>query len=150
MSYANEATEEQQVRVTKVFEELNSSNIEIFDTLYAKDVKFIDPIGEHNGRDILKEYFKELYQNVKSIKFHYDDIISNGSDHVFVWKMTLVATSLNSGNPVIVDGTSVIKFNKENLVYYHRDYFDMGEFIYEKIPFLGWVLSKIKSKMRND
>ena len=30
---------------------------------------------------------------------------------------------------------------------YHRDYFDMGEFIYERVPVLGSVIRAIKRRL---
>ena len=64
--------------------------------------------------------------------------------------MILSAPGLNNGEEVTLEGNSYIKFNENNLVIYHRDYFDMGEFIYEHIPVLGWTLKKIKNKLRGD
>ena len=56
--------------------------------------------------------------------------------------------SLNAGKPIAVDGVSVIKVGgMQGKVIYHRDYFDMGAFIYEHIPLLGNVIKGIKAKM---
>jgi len=137
----------QQEKIKHTFNALKADNMEILDNFYAKDAKFIDPIGEHIGMVQIKEYYQNLYQNVKDIHFEYKDLISDQNKHVLVWKMTLRADGLNSGDPVTLEGNSVINFNEENLVIYHRDYFDMGEFIYEHIPVLGWTLRIIKKKL---
>jgi hypothetical protein len=42
-------------------------------------------------------------------------------------------------------GVSHIKFNGK--VYYHHDYFDMGAFIYERVPVLGTVIRTIKNRL---
>lgn len=138
----------QQEKIKTVFNQLRADNLQILDNFYAPDTEFVDPLGVHKGIDSVKAYYKGLYQNVKDIRFETRELISNGNNHVFVWKMVLVADGLNGGAPVSLEGNSVIKFNDQNLVVYHRDYFDMGEFIYEHIPVLGWTLKKIKQKLR--
>lgn len=135
-------------RIEKVFNGLRANNLEILDNFYSRNVSFIDPLGTHAGLESVKKYYGNLYENVKSIRFEFVDSISQGDSHVVTWKMFLRTPSLNKGDEIILDGNSVIKFNEENLVSYHRDYFDMGEFIYENVPVLGWIISTIKEKMK--
>ena len=141
---------QQQEMIKNVFTTLRAENIQILDSFYAPDTKFIDPLGTHNGIKSVKAYYRNLYQNVKSIHFKFNDIVSNGNTHVLVWTMTLEAGGLNNGKPIFLEGNSHIKFNDANLVTYHRDYFDMGEFIYEHVPVLGWTIKKIKNKLRGE
>lgn len=139
---------DQIVRIENVFNGLRADKLEILNGFYDEKVVFVDPLGEHAGLDSVRAYYKNLYQNVESIRFDFKDSISQDNHHVVMWQMILKTPSLNGGKEVILNGNSVIKFNSQNLVEYHRDYFDMGEFIYEKIPVLGWVISVIKNKMR--
>jgi hypothetical protein len=135
-------------RIQYAFTNLNASNTHILDEFYAEDVHFEDPLGVHSGRDSVKKYYENLYKNVTYIKFIYTNTISEGNKHLLVWTMELKAKGLNSGEMVKVDGNSVIEFDENNLVSYHRDYFDMGEFIYDHIPGLSWVIQKIKSMLK--
>ena len=149
--YAKEDTTKAQAqRIEKVFNELREDNVHILDKFYAKDTLFIDPIGRHEGIKAVKDYYAGIYKGVEEIKFEFSEIISNGNNHVGVWKMTLTTPNLNSGKPVILHGNSVIKFNDEGLVSYHRDYFDMGEFIYEHIPLLGSVTKYVKKRLKGE
>ena len=150
LSLASGVPMEQQEKIKYVFTNLRSNNLHILDDFYASDTKFIDPVGKHEGIKSVKYYYKNLYTNVKSIDFKFNDMVSSGNTHVLVWTMILEADSLNGGKAISLEGTSHIKFNEKNLVSYHRDYFDMGEFIYEHIPVLGWTVKKIKNKMRGN
>ncbi len=142
-------TQNQQAqRIEKVFNELRADNIDILDGFYAQKTLFIDPIGEHRGLKEVKAYYQGIYQGVEDIRFEFSEIISNGNHHVAVWKMILTTPNLNSGKPVILHGNSVIKFNDDGLVSYHRDYFDMGEFIYQHIPVLGSLIKYIKNRLK--
>jgi hypothetical protein len=150
ISLASGAPMQQQEMIKTVFTTLRADNIQILDAFYAPDTKFIDPLGTHSGIKSVKSYYKNLYENVKSINFKYNDIVSSGNTHVLVWTMTLEANGLNGGKPISLEGNSHIKFNEENLVIYHRDYFDMGEFIYEHVPLLGWTIKQVKNRLRGD
>lgn len=147
-SMANGVPMQQQEKIKYVFDNLRADNIQILNDFYAKDTTFIDPLGTHNGIQSVKNYYQNLYKNVKSIKFTYKDLVSNGNTHALYWTMTLSADGLNGGSPIILEGNSYIKFNEAGLVSFHRDYFDMGEFIYEHVPVMSWLVKKVKDKLR--
>ncbi len=149
-SMANGVPMDQQAKIKYVFDNLRADNIVILDNFYAKDTTFIDPLGTHKGIQSVKDYYKNLYQNVKSIKFTYKDLVTNGNTHVLLWTMTLSAEGLNGGTPITLEGNSYIVFNDSGLVSYHRDYFDMGEFIYEHIPVMGWTIKQVKKRLRGN
>lgn len=142
------STMSQQERIKDVFANLRADRLDILDGFYDKNLYFQDPIGVHQGLEAMKAYYKKMYRNVQDIEFVPKDMISAGSKHVFVWQMRLRAKGLNGGELVVVDGNSVIEFNDKNLVSYHRDYFDMGEFIYRYIPVLGWMTQKVNEQLK--
>lgn len=130
-----------------IFEKLNKDTLHLIKEFYDPQVEFHDPVGTIKGSDKIKTYYENMYKNVKSIRFDFSDFIESGDQIVGVWKMTLVTDKLNGGEPIIVDGNSVIRF-KEGKAIYHRDYFDMGVFVYENIPGLGFVVKKIKERFK--
>jgi len=130
-----------------VFEKLNKDSMHLIPEFYADDVEFVDPVGKINGSKNITKYYENMYKNVKSIKFEFSNFVENGDMVVGVWKMTLVTDKLNGGEPIAVDGNSVIKF-KNGKAIYHRDYFDMGAFVYENVPVLGFVVKKIKERFK--
>jgi hypothetical protein len=130
-----------------LFENLNKDTMHLIPEFYASDVEFIDPVGKIKGSKNITKYYENLYKNVKSIKFEFSNFIDSADVVVGVWKMTLITNKLNGGEPIIVDGNSIIKF-KDGKAIYHRDYFDMGAFIYENLPVLGIVVKKIKDRFK--
>lgn len=129
------------------FQKLSLENIDLVDQFYAADTVFQDPIHRVVGAKSVKEYYKALYSNVKSIRFEYGKGIESGSTVSLEWKMFLVTDAIANGQEITVDGVSLIKFNKEGKAIEHRDYFDMGEFIYERVPVLGSIIRYIKKRM---
>lgn len=142
----NNMTHKEKIQYT--FEKLSKENLAIVDEFYHPDVEFHDPVGMIKGSKKLKDYYEGMYKNVNSIKFDFSHFIESGDDIVGIWKMTLKTNKLNGGDEIIVDGNSVIKFAPNGQVIYHRDYFDMGAFVYENIPGLGFVVKKIKERFK--
>jgi ketosteroid isomerase-like protein len=130
-----------------IFENLNKDTMHLVDEFYHPDIEFHDPIGSLKGVKKMRRYYERMYKSVTSIKFEFSNFVESGDDVVGVWKMTLVTPNLKGGEPVVVDGNSVVKF-KNGKAIYHRDYFDMGVFIYENIPVLGFMVKKIKNRFK--
>ena len=51
------------------------------------------------------------------------------------------------GETLELRGVSHLKFRDDGKVFQHHDYFDMGEFIYERVAVLGGVIRAIKSRL---
>ncbi len=130
------------------FEALNKDTMHLVDDFYDEDVHFMDPMVDLKNRQQVKKYYLNLYKNVDSISWTFLSEINQQMECALVWKMTLISKALNAGKPVVVDGVSVIKFGgKEGKAIYHRDYFDMGAFVYEGVPVLGTLIRFVKAKM---
>jgi limonene-1,2-epoxide hydrolase len=136
-------------KIQYFFEKLNKDTMHLIPEFYDANVEFHDPVGMIKGSSKITSYYSSMYKNVKSIKFDFHEFIENGDMVVGVWKMTLVTEKLNGGEPIVVDGNSVIKF-KNGKAIYHRDYFDMGAFAYENIPVLGFIVKKVKDQFKVD
>lgn len=130
----------------RIFNELRHDNTHILDSFYHRGVKFEDPIGTIDGIDEMKSYYQKMYKDVESISFNFKNYSQADNRYFFSWDMTLKTPKLNSGEEFIVSGVSEILF-EGNLVAYHRDYFDMGAFIYEKVPVLGRIVRILKSRL---
>jgi hypothetical protein len=143
--------DENSERIIKLFNDLRKDNLQILDGFYDPQVKFVDPLGKIQSRKDIKAYYKNLYQNVTSIRFEFDEIIGSNNNYSAPWVMYLKAKNLNNEEEIAVSGVSVIKFRegKGGLVYYHRDYFDMGEFIYQHVPILGFIIRKVNDKLKH-
>ena len=131
----------------KIFNELRDNNLEILDNYYHPDAFFVDPIGSHQGIADIKKYYGNVYQGVEEVSFEFKSEIGSNNKYFFPWVMKLKTPKLNDGKMFEVIGGSEIHF-KDGLVIYHRDYFDMGEFIYERISVIGFIVKKIKERLK--
>ena len=131
-----------------LFNNFNSDTLHLADGFYDPDVVFLDPIVELKGRDALKAYYADMYENVTSIRFDFSGGIEKEDEAVVFWTMEVRSKGFKGGEPVLLDGVSHIKFGGESgKAVYHRDYFDMGAFVYENIPVLGSIVRYVKKKL---
>jgi hypothetical protein len=136
------------LKIQYFFDRLTKDNLALVDEFYHAEVDFIDPVGKIKGAAKVKAYYKNMYQNVDSLKFEFSEFHESGNTVIAVWKMVLKTPKLNSGETITVDGNSVVKFDSSGKAIYHRDYFDMGAFVYENIPVVGFVVKKIKARFQ--
>lgn len=136
-------------RFCKIYTDICQISPDDLGTIYAENIVFVDPITTHTGLVEVKGYFSNLLTQAKSCKFDIADILPCGENkknitHVANWTMTLV---LNSGDKTItLDGTTQLAV-KDDIIVYHKDYYDLGEMVYEHVPLLGFVIKKIKRKL---
>lgn len=131
------------------FNKLNINNLGVVDDFYDADADFQDPIHAIKGVKAIRSYYEGLYKNVDSIRFDFKNVAEAGNLVTLEWTMYLKTPALNGGKEMSLDGVSVITFGgKDGKAILHRDYFDMGEFIYEKVPVLSSIVGFIKNKMK--
>ncbi len=127
----------------EVFTHLNSDNIDLLDSIYAKEIVFKDPAHEISGLDSLKSYMSKLYRNLRSYEVTVCDVLESHSVIYVTWHMKFAHPKLNSGHEINFEGISRLKVSEGKIVR-HQDYFDLGAMVYEQVPILGWFISKLK------
>jgi hypothetical protein len=135
-------------KIKHFYNNSSKDNMTLVDQFYDQNIYFKDPLTDLRGVDKMRNYYTHLYQNVKSIRFDFPSMHQEAGTVVAVWIMTLETEKLNGGKPIIVEGTSVIKFNAQGKAIEHADYFDMGVFLYERIPVLGSIIRAIKTQLK--
>lgn len=129
----------------KIYQNLNSGNLNMLTQIYHQDVQFVDPLHQIHGLDDLTHYFEHMYENLISSEFALVNQIEQKQQAAIYWQMHLRHKKINSGNTITVEGHSLLR-RQDNKVIYHRDYFDIGSMIYEHLPVLGGIIKLIKRK----
>lgn len=114
--------------------------------IYHQDVVFADPAHRIEGLESLHQYFVNLYQNVQRCEFTIYEQHQIEQTAFLVWTMQLQHPKLASGRVIDVQGMSQIKFQDDKVIY-HRDYFDLGEMLYEQLPLLGSLVRAVKRRL---
>jgi len=130
-----------------VYRNLGIDNLDILAEIYSEEIIFIDPAHKISGLAQLKNYFEKLYSDLDSIEFDFLHHQRQG-DVVYVqWRMVMSHPRLRKGSPVTVDGLSRLELDADEKVKLHRDYFDLGEMLYENLPLIGMVVTSIKKRL---
>ncbi|WP_430642648.1 nuclear transport factor 2 family protein [Aliivibrio fischeri] len=129
---------------------LNKHTLHHLSEIYSSDVQFIDAVHEINGIDELTDYFTHLYTNLIECKFtiHHviEDINLSQGEAMLFWTMNYKHPKIGKGKSISVEGVSHIKFNDK--VFYHRDFLDMGQMVYEHLPLIGPMVKFIKKRVQ--
>jgi len=134
-------------KFTAFYEDLASMQTSQLKHIYSKDVEFIDPIAKHQGIKSVEHYFDRLLHNAKFCEFDIKTVEQTLSErYVVAWQMTFTSDRMNKGKPIKVDGLTLLHLQND-LIVYHRDYYDLGQMVYENIPVLGFIVKKIKKGM---
>lgn len=138
-------------RSKKFFDQLDKDHLSLIEQFYDKDIVFQDPVHQLHGVSAVTKYYESLYKNVTTIRFEYSQGVEAGDTIALPWRMFLKTPAINSGKEITVDGVSMITFGgTEGKAIYHRDYFDMGEFVYERVSILGSIIRHIKGRMAGE
>lgn len=132
--------------VVDIYQQLSKDNLHLLDEIYHPDVVFEDAAHRLEGRTALYQYFQSLYTNVIRCDFVIHEHQQVDDTGFITWTMELRHPKLQGGSPILVNGASHLKF-AEGQVIYHRDYFDLGEMLYENLPLLGAVVKIVKQRL---
>jgi len=129
----------------ETFNRLDAENLELLDSLYAEDVLFRDPLHEIQGLGALRAYFARLYAGVAACHFDFEAQALSGDTAMLTWTMHLRLHRFRRGETLALPGATHLRLDAR--VRYHRDYFDVGALLYERLPVLGALLRRVRSAM---
>jgi hypothetical protein len=134
-------------RFKTVFNQLNRDNLGLLEEIYTPDVRFRDPVHALDGLPALRDYYARLYDGVVTCHFDFEAEVIQGQQGMLVWIMRFQHARFRRGETLELSGVSHLRFLDDGRVNDHRDYFDMGEFIYERVPVLGRIIRAIKNRL---
>lgn len=121
--------------------------VEELSSIYSECVVFIDPVAKHKGIKAVEDYFRGLLHNADHCTFNiHEKLVTSVDSYTITWTMSYTSSRLNKNKPIKVDGISLLKIQESKIVY-HRDYYDLGQMVYEHVPLIGWLIKKIKRRM---
>ena len=129
--------------LTLWYENLKKDSLDKIDFFYDENVFFKDPFNEFKGRDKLMKVFTHMFENLENPHFVILDTIENSGSAFLTWDFFLRI----KGREYKIHGSSHLKFNKENRIVYHRDYWDVGEEILLNVPFIRVMYSYFRKKL---
>ncbi|WP_174978756.1 nuclear transport factor 2 family protein [Rheinheimera pleomorphica] len=138
-------------RITQLlnfYNALSANNMQTLADIYHPEVVFIDPVHEIHGRAALAQYFSHAYARLQHCEFIGLDRLEQAEQGFLSWRMKFCHPAIGNGKAVAVDGCTVLRW-QDGLIVYHRDYYDLNEMVYQHLPVIGWLTTKVKQRMAN-
>lgn len=128
-------------RLVDWYETLSQSSLSTIADYYSDDCYFKDPFNEVRSRDIIHSIYMDMFEKLDSPRFVFEDVLSDGNKAFLTWRFSFGWRN----RQMTIQGGSHLVFSDDGRVEYHRDYWDVAEELYEKIPVMGWILRRIKN-----
>lgn len=148
MNYAHQVVD----RFQSLFQTLTADNSQgpLLDQVYQRNMVFQDSFHRIEGLPAFKDYCESVYENVTECGFNFHRRWVTEHDAMMTWTMSYRHPRLKKGRLIEFEGSSEIRFGLDGdnfKVFYHRDFFDGGQLLYEHVPLLGSVIQKLKQRM---
>ena len=131
-------------RAKDFFEHLSRADTQRMAQIYTDDAWFKDPFNEVSGVDRIAAIFNHMFDQVERPRFVVTDAVAQGDSAFLTWDFIFSSTRM--GGEQTVRGASHLKFAADGRISYHRDYWDVAEELYEKIPLLGGLMRFLKKR----
>lgn len=130
------------------FESISQENTVELKQIYTEEVFFKDPFNEVNGVQHVIAIFDHMFHQLDQPRFVVTTHVSQGDQAFLTWDFLFKMKRFNRTEQCI-RGASHIRFAADGRVCYHRDYWDVAEELYDKLPLIGSVMRGLK-KMANN
>ena len=130
-------------RIVEAFETLTPADLPRLGDFYATDADFKDPFNEVRGVPAIQQVFAHMYVALESPRFVVHDVLAQGDQCVLTWDFIFRFRRF-SRELQTVRGASHLKLDANGLITLHRDYWDVAEELYEKLPGVGALMRWLK------
>ncbi len=137
--------DERIVRIVQAFEQLAPNELQRLDTLYTEGARFKDPFNEVQGVPAIRAVFDHMYATLDAPRFVIHDVVAQGDQCFLTWDFIFRMRRYNREEQT-VRGGSHLKLASDGRISLHRDYWDVAEELYEKLPVLGSLMRWLKRR----
>lgn len=127
------------------YENLSLDNLDDISRYYSEDAFFKDPFNEFNSREKIKNIFLDMFENLENPQFIFIDKLEQDGQAFVTWNFIFSFKKLN----YTIHGSTHLKLDEYEMVYYHRDYWDVGEELLLKIPVIKTLYGALRNKIGN-
>lgn len=130
-------------RYRTYLETLTPESMARLDEFVSSDVRFKDPFTEVTGIDAMAQVFHHMFENLGPVAFKVHELAVDGDVCLMTWRFDAELR----GRPWSFEGASSIRFDADGRVIEHIDHWDAASAFYERLPFIGWMLARIRARL---
>lgn len=128
------------------YESLSPTSVARFPEFYAADAFFKDPFNEVQGVAPIQRIFTHMFEQVADARFVVVERLLADNGAMLVWEMHF-RERRGQGQARTIHGVSHLRFDAQDKVVWHRDYWDAAAELYETLPGIGWLMRFLKRKL---
>ena len=121
------------------YNDFSPTSVARFPEFYSADAWFKDPFNEVRGISAIQHIFTHMFGQVAEPRFVITEQVIDANGAMLVWEFFFRMKLWRGGETQVIRGISHLKLDAEGKVFYHRDYWDAAEELYEKLPLIGSV-----------
>ncbi len=113
---------------------------------YAPEAYLNDTLAAISTAEGIEEYFHETAERADSVRVEFLSHAVSGIDVYVRWRMTIEASRL-SDEPLSSYGMSQFRFDDQNRLLIHKDFWDSGGGFFEHLPVIGRAIRSIRGRI---
>jgi hypothetical protein len=125
------------------FENLTPHTLGQINTIYSAEATFRDPFNNITGLSGVTQVYQHMFDSLQHPRFVITNTVIQGLQAFVSWDFNFELR----GRAVQIEGCTQFILNAQGLIETHRDYWDVAEELYEKIPVLGSLMRFLKRKL---
>lgn len=131
------------------FETLTCASLDDIGSVYAPQARFKDPFNEVQGLDAVAGVYRHMFASLHAPRFEVTGRVLQGRECFLTWNFCFYFQSIQPSVQQTVRGCSHLVLDESGRIITHRDYWDVAEEMYEKIPGLGALMRWLKKRARS-
>ncbi len=133
------------LRLIDFYATLSPAAVRDLSAHYQANAWFKDPFNEVSGLAAIEAIFQRMYLQVAEPRFVIRDHVLQGAQAFITWDFEFGLLK-KPQYKLSIHGSSHLRFGEDGRVIYHRDYWDVAEELYEKLPLLGGLMRFLKRR----
>jgi steroid delta-isomerase len=128
------------------FETLTPHSVALLGQLYTDDAYFKDPFNEVRGLSAVQGVYSHMYRALENPRFVITARVVQADQCFLSWDFKFRFKSFDRQTEQTVRGGSHLLLAEDGRIRSHRDYWDVAEELYEKLPVLGSLMRWLKRR----
>ena len=114
--------------------------------VYAAGASFKDPFNDVRGSAAISRILLHTFDDLSDARFVIREAVEQDGQAFLLWDFTFRVKRWQPGIERAIHGASHVRFDAAGKVSYHRDYWDAGEELYEKLPLFGALVRWVRRR----
>ena len=119
------------------FETLSPATLDELPRFYAADAEFKDPFNEVHGVESIEHIFRHMFSQVAEPRFVVGSVFFGEDGAMLLWDFHFRCRPPLPQRHMTARGTTHLRFDTAGRIVLHRDYWDVAEELYAKLPLVG-------------